>query len=150
MIISLKDSAVAKLPSPSPKKSLRSSQDNVIVGNTVLYGATSGSCYIAGVAGERFAVRNSGAIAVIEGIGDHGCEYMTGGVVLILGNYGRNIAAGMSGGIAYIYDPHNIIQHHCNPDMVAIEPYALWANNTIEKTNRAYSEQDIKQKPLAR
>src|SRR5690606_33394034 len=74
----------------------------IIVGNTVLYGATDGECYFRGVAGERFAVRNSGAIAVVEGVGDHGCEYMTGGVVVILGRTGRNFAAGMSGGIAYV------------------------------------------------
>jgi glutamate synthase (NADPH/NADH) large chain len=76
----------------------------IIVGNTVLYGAIEGECYFRGVAGERFAVRNSGAIAVVEGVGDHGCEYMTGGVVVVLGQTGRNFAAGMSGGIAYVLD----------------------------------------------
>jgi glutamate synthase (NADPH/NADH) len=80
------------------------SQDNIIVGNVCLYGATSGKAFIRGVAAERFCVRNSGAIAVVEGIGDHGCEYMTGGVAIILGLTGRNFAAGMSGGIAYVYD----------------------------------------------
>ena len=79
--------------------------ENIIVGNTVLYGAIAGEAYFQGVAGERFAVRNSGAVAVVEGCGDHGCEYMTGGVVVVLGETGRNFAAGMSGGIAYVYDP---------------------------------------------
>ena len=79
-------------------------EESIIVGNTVLYGAIAGECYFRGVAGERFAVRNSGAIAVVEGAGDHGCEYMTGGVVVVLGTTGRNFAAGMSGGIAYVLD----------------------------------------------
>ena len=79
-------------------------EESIIVGNTVLYGAIAGECYFRGVAGERFAVRNSGAIAVVEGAGDHGCEYMTGGVVVVLGQTGRNFAAGMSGGIAYVLD----------------------------------------------
>ena len=79
-------------------------EQSIIVGNTVLYGAIAGECYFRGVAGERFAVRNSGAIAVVEGAGDHGCEYMTGGVVVVLGPTGRNFAAGMSGGIAYVLD----------------------------------------------
>ena len=79
-------------------------EESIIVGNTVLYGAISGECYFRGVAGERFAVRNSGAVAVVEGAGDHCCEYMTGGVVVVLGQTGRNFAAGMSGGIAYVLD----------------------------------------------
>ena len=79
-------------------------EKSIIVGNTVLYGAIAGECYFRGVAGERFAVRNSGAIAVVEGTGDHGCEYMTGGVVVVLGQTGRNFAAGMSGGVAYVLD----------------------------------------------
>ena len=82
----------------------RDPTENIIVGNTVLYGAIAGEAYFQGVAGERFAVRNSGAVAVVEGVGDHGCEYMTGGVVVVLGETGRNFAAGMSGGIAYVYD----------------------------------------------
>ena len=81
--------------------------ENVIIGNVALYGATSGEAYIRGMAGERFAVRNSGASAVVEGVGDHGLEYMTGGTVVILGQTGKNLAAGMSGGIAYIYDPNH-------------------------------------------
>ncbi|MEO0691230.1 MAG: glutamate synthase subunit alpha, partial [Pseudomonadota bacterium] len=83
----------------------RDATDNIIVGNTVLYGAIAGEAYFNGVGGERFAVRNSGAIAVVEGTGDHTCEYMTGGVVVVLGKTGRNFAAGMSGGVAYVYDP---------------------------------------------
>jgi len=97
-------------------------QENIIVGNTVLYGAISGECYFRGVAGERFAVRNSGASAVIEGVGDHGCEYMTGGIVVVLGNTGRNFAAGMSGGIAYVIDENNDFKDRCNLAMVDLEP----------------------------
>ncbi len=96
--------------------------DNIICGNTVLYGAIAGEAFINGVAGERFAVRNSGAVAVIEGTGDHGCEYMTGGTVIVLGNTGRNFAAGMSGGIAYVYDPDGEFEAKCNMSMVTLEP----------------------------
>ena len=96
--------------------------DNIICGNTVLYGAIAGEAFINGVAGERFAVRNSGAVAVIEGTGDHGCEYMTGGTVIVLGNTGRNFAAGMSGGIAYVYDPDGEFEAKCNLSMVTLEP----------------------------
>ena len=96
--------------------------DNIIVGNTVLYGATSGECYFSGVAGERFAVRNSGAIAVVEGLGDHGCEYMTGGMVVVLGQTGRNFAAGMSGGVAYVLDETGDFEKRCNLAQVALEP----------------------------
>jgi glutamate synthase (NADPH/NADH) large chain len=88
----------------------------------VLYGAIEGECYVRGVAGERFAVRNSGAIAVIEGAGDHCCEYMTGGVVVVLGRTGRNFAAGMSGGIAYVLDEDGSFASHCNLAMVELEP----------------------------
>jgi glutamate synthase (NADPH/NADH) large chain len=97
-------------------------QESIIVGNTVLYGAISGECYFRGVAGERFAVRNSGAIAVIEGAGDHCCEYMTGGVVIVLGPTGRNFAAGMSGGIAYVLDEDGSFERRCNLTMVELEP----------------------------
>jgi len=96
--------------------------DNIICGNTVLYGAISGEAFINGVAGERFAVRNSGAVTVVEGTGDHGCEYMTGGTVVVLGNTGRNFAAGMSGGIAYVYDPEGTFESKCNMSMVTLEP----------------------------
>ena len=95
---------------------------SIIVGNTVLYGAIAGECYFRGVAGERFAVRNSGAIAVVEGVGDHGCEYMTGGVVVVLGATGRNFAAGMSGGIAYVLDEEDNFSSRCNLAMVDLEP----------------------------
>ena len=97
-------------------------EESMIVGNTVLYGAISGECYFRGIAGERFAVRNSGAIAVIEGLGDHGCEYMTGGVVVVLGATGRNFAAGMSGGIAYVLDMEGDFERRCNMAMVDLEP----------------------------
>ena len=97
-------------------------EDNVIVGNVALYGATAGEAFIHGLAGERFCVRNSGAHAVVEGIGDHGCEYMTGGRVVILGRTGRNFAAGMSGGIAYVLDREGNFWQHCNPGMVDLDP----------------------------
>lgn len=96
-------------------------EENVIIGNTALYGATSGEAYIRGIAGERFAVRNSGVNVVVEGVGDHGCEYMTGGRVVILGQTGRNFAAGMSGGVAYIYDEQGDFYKHCNIEMVLLE-----------------------------
>ena len=96
--------------------------DNIIVGNTVMYGAISGEAFFNGVAGERFAVRNSGAIAVVEGCGDHGCEYMTGGTVVVLGETGRNFAAGMSGGVAFVYDPKGEFAGRCNTTMVNLEP----------------------------
>ena len=97
-------------------------EDSIIIGNTVLYGAITGECYFRGVAGERFAVRNSGAIAVVEGAGDHCCEYMTGGVVVVLGRTGRNFAAGMSGGIAYVLDEDDTFASRCNLSMVELEP----------------------------
>jgi glutamate synthase (NADPH/NADH) large chain len=105
-----------------PADSKLVSHENIIVGNTVLYGATSGECYFSGVAGERFAVRNSGAIAVVEGLGDHGCEYMTGGMVIVLGQTGRNFAAGMSGGVAYVLDEEGGFEQRCNMSMVQLEP----------------------------
>ena len=95
--------------------------ENIICGNTCFYGATSGEAYISGVAGERFGVRNSGATAVVEGLGDHGCEYMTGGTVIVLGKTGRNFAAGMSGGIAYVYDPEGEFASSCNMTSVDLE-----------------------------
>ncbi|MEI8207915.1 MAG: glutamate synthase large subunit [Methylococcales bacterium] len=105
-----------------PKECPIKPEENIIVGNTVLYGAISGECYFNGVAGERFAVRNSGAIAVVEGVGDHGCEYMTGGVVVVLGKTGRNFAAGMSGGVAYVLDGDCNFDQLCNLSMVDLEP----------------------------
>lgn len=100
----------------------RKASESIIAGNTLLYGATSGELFAAGVVGERFAVRNSGAIAVVEGTGDHGCEYMTGGIVLVLGRTGRNFAAGMSGGIAYVLDEDGRFEQRCNMAMVEVEP----------------------------
>ncbi|WP_338467558.1 glutamate synthase large subunit [Novosphingobium sp. ZN18A2] len=105
-----------------PDNVKREPTENIIVGNTVLYGAIAGEAFFNGVAGERFAVRNSGAIAVVEGTGDHGCEYMTGGVVVVLGKTGRNFAAGMSGGIAYVYDPDGNFASLCNAAMVDVLP----------------------------
>jgi len=99
-------------------------EDSIILGNTVLYGAIAGECYFRGVAGERFAVRNSGAVAVVEGTGDHGCEYMTGGIVVVIGQTGRNFAAGMSGGIAYVLDEDRTFEKRCNLAMVELEPVA--------------------------
>ena len=104
---------------------------NIIVGNTVLYGATSGEAFFRGVAGERFAVRLSGATAVVEGTGDHGCEYMTGGTVVVLGKTGRNFAAGMSGGIAYVYDEDGQFARRCNPSMVVLGPVASSAEQEL-------------------
>ncbi|MDY3816712.1 MAG: glutamate synthase subunit alpha, partial [Candidatus Limiplasma sp.] len=95
--------------------------ENIIIGNVALYGATSGQAYVCGQAGERFAVRNSGATAVVEGIGDHGCEYMTGGCVAVLGKTGRNFAAGMSGGVAYVLDENHDLYLRVNKQMVDIE-----------------------------
>jgi glutamate synthase (NADPH/NADH) large chain len=95
--------------------------ESIVVGNTVLYGAIEGECYFSGIAGERFAVRNSGAVAVVEGVGDHGCEYMTGGIVVVLGDTGRNFAAGMSGGVAYVLDDGRFASR-CNLAMVELEP----------------------------
>ena len=98
-------------------------EENIVIGNVVLYGATSGEAFFNGVAGERFAVRNSGATAVVEGVGDHGCEYMTNGLVVVLGSCGRNFAAGMSGGIAYVFDEKGeFTEERCNLSMVDLEP----------------------------
>ena len=96
-------------------------EENVIIGNTVLYGATAGRAFFRGLAGERFAVRNSGVSAVVEGVGDHGCEYMTGGRVVVLGRTGRNFAAGMSGGIAYVLDEDGGFRGRCNTELVGFE-----------------------------
>ncbi len=106
---------------PPAESKIDRAENNIIVGNTVLYGAIKGECYFRGVAGERFCVRNSGATAVVEGVGDHGCEYMTGGIVVCLGTTGRNFAAGMSGGIAYVLDEAGDFEQRCNPAMVELE-----------------------------
>jgi glutamate synthase (NADPH/NADH) large chain len=127
--------------------------EHIIVGNTVLYGAIEGEAYFNGVAGERFAVRNSGAAAVVEGTGDHGCEYMTGGTVVVLGPTGRNFAAGMSGGVAYVYDEDGDFARRCNPAMVALEPVlaekeqrdkvpaAIW--HTVQRGGKAEADEVI-------
>jgi glutamate synthase domain-containing protein 3 len=105
-----------------PKESTFVPEDNVIVGNVLLYGATGGRAFLRGLAAERFCVRNSGARAVVEGVGDHGCEYMTGGRAVILGPTGLNFAAGMSGGVAYIYDPKGEFPAKCNMGTVDLDP----------------------------
>ncbi len=105
-----------------PANAAYKADESIVVGNTVLYGAIEGECYFSGIAGERFAVRNSGAIAVVEGVGDHGCEYMTGGIAVIIGKTGRNFAAGMSGGIAYVLDEDGSFAARCNLAMVELEP----------------------------
>merc|ERR1712046_477450 len=112
---------IAVRPGPELRSQSFSAEQNVVVGNVCLYGATRGSAYFSGKAGERFAVRNSGANCVVEGVGDHGCEYMTGGRVVVLGDTGRNFAAGMSGGVAYVLDPHNVFADRCNMGMVGLE-----------------------------
>ncbi len=128
-----------------PKGVHREPTENIIVGNTVLYGAIAGEAYLAGVAGERFAVRNSGAVAVVEGTGDHGCEYMTGGVVCVLGKTGRNFAAGMSGGVAYVYDPDGSFAALCNLAQVELSPIVPGADpeeGTGRPAQRARSVHD--------
>ena len=112
----------AKISVRVPDESTIVPEENIIIGNVALYGATSGEVYINGKAGERFCVRNSGAKAVVEGIGDHGCEYMTGGVAVILGDVGRNFGAGMSGGIAYVYDPNQTFKNKCNQEGLNLDP----------------------------
>jgi glutamate synthase (NADPH/NADH) large chain len=111
-------------------------EDNIVIGNTVMYGAIDGEAYFRGVAGERFCVRNSGASAVVEGTGDHGCEYMTGGTVVVLGPTGRNFAAGMSGGIAYVFDDDGTFATRCNTSMVALEP-------VLAEAEQAKAESDL-------
>ena len=103
-----------------PKESTFKAEETIIIGNVALYGATSGKAFISGVAGERFCVRNSGAVAVCEGVGDHGLEYMTGGMAVILGETGKNFAAGMSGGIAYVYDPKHSLYKKINKSLVSV------------------------------
>jgi glutamate synthase (ferredoxin) len=105
--------------------------ENTIIGNTAFYGAVSGEAYVGGLAGERFGVRNSGLSAVVEGVGDHGCEYMTGGRVIVLGRTGRNFAAGMSGGIAYVYDEDKAFKSRCNMDMVELGPLSEDDRDTV-------------------
>ena len=106
------------------KESSYRPHEHMIIGNVAFYGATSGEAYIRGQAGERFCVRNSGVTAVVEGVGDHACEYMTGGTVVVLGATGRNFAAGMSGGTAYVHDPNNQFERFCNLEMVDLDPFS--------------------------
>jgi glutamate synthase (NADPH/NADH) large chain/glutamate synthase (ferredoxin) len=115
--------------------------ENIIIGNTALYGATTGEAFFSGVAGERFAVRLSGATAVVEGTGDHGCEYMTGGTVLVLGKTGRNFAAGMSGGIAYVYDEDGRFASRCNTSMVSLEKVGTAAEQHAGGKTRMHKDQ---------
>ena len=121
-------------------KSPIKAEENIIVGNTVLYGAIAGECFFSGVAGERFAVRNSGAIAVVEGAGDHCCEYMTGGVVVVLGRTGRNFAAGMSGGVAYVFDIDGDFSSKCNLSMVALQSVKKEKNSNSYKGNGHFND----------
>ena len=125
-----------------PRESGIVPENSIIVGNTVLYGAISGECYFRGVAGERFCVRNSGAVAVVEGVGDHGCEYMTGGCVVVIGPTGRNFAAGMSGGVAYVLDEDGDFERRCNLSMVELEPVPAAAEDQRR-------EDDMKMRDLA-
>jgi len=118
---------------------------NIIIGNTALYGATTGEAFFSGVAGERFAVRLSGATAVVEGTGDHGCEYMTGGTVVVLGKTGRNFAAGMSGGIAYVYDVDGEFASRCNTSMVSLEHVGTAVE---QKGNKTRLHQDQADEPM--
>ena len=129
----------AKLIVYPDKTSTFKPSENAIVGNVSFYGATSGEAYLRGMAGERFCVRNSGAKVVVEGVGDHGCEYMTGGLVVILGETGRNFAAGMSGGVAYIWDKKGDFATKLNGEMVAIEDLTVEDENIL----RMYVEQHL-------
>ena len=124
---------------PNDKSPIKA-EENIIVGNTVLYGAIAGECFFSGVAGERFAVRNSGAIAVVEGAGDHCCEYMTGGVVVVLGRTGRNFAAGMSGGVAYVFDIDGDFSSKCNLSMVALQSVKKEKNSNSYKGNGHFND----------
>jgi len=116
-----------------PKKSTFRAEENIIIGNVAFYGATGGEAYIRGMAGERFCVRNSGVHTVVEGVGDHCCEYMTGGRVVILGSTGRNFGAGMSGGIAYVFDKSEDFESKCNKDMVSVEEIEDEDQNTLRE-----------------
>jgi Glutamate synthase domain 2 len=119
-----------KLVVRTPQNAGYEASENIVAGNVALYGATQGECYVNGAAGERFAVRNSGVKGVVESVGDHGCEYMTGGAIAVLGDVGKNFAAGMSGGIAYVYDPENALEDRANTGMVTV-------SNTLEESDRA-------------
>jgi len=133
-----------KLIAYPSKASTLIAEDNVIIGNVAFYGATSGEAYVRGMAGERFCVRNSGVHAVVEGVGDHGCEYMTGGRVVVLGSAGRNFAAGMSGGIAYVFDEESNFAEQCNLEMVGLETLddADEINEVLLMIRRHYAHTD--------
>lgn len=138
----------AKLVIKVPEGATIIPEDNVITGNVTLYGATAGRAYINGKAGERFCVRNSGAKTVVEGIGDHGCEYMTGGVAVILGEVGRNFGAGMSGGIAYAYDPNKTFEKNCNKEALNLLPVEE-AKDIAELKDLIESHYNCTMSPLA-
>jgi len=126
-----------------PETSPFEAEENIIAGNVIGYGATGGEIFLRGVVGERFCVRNSGATAVVEGVGDHGCEYMTGGRVVVLGPTGRNFAAGMSGGVAYVYDPDGVLERRLNRDMVVLEELAdADADEVFELVERHFAATD--------
>ncbi|MFP6776092.1 MAG: glutamate synthase large subunit [PS1 clade bacterium] len=134
-----------------PKNSTFKAQNEIIAGNVCGYGATSGELYLSGCVSERFCVRNSGATSVVEGVGDHGCEYMTGGIVVILGEVGRNFAAGMSGGVAYVYNPNKTLELMCNLSMVDIDPMDIEAEKELHKfvsNHTKYTDSDIGNKIL--
>jgi glutamate synthase (NADPH) large chain len=135
-----------------PKVSRFAAEDNVLIGNTVLYGATSGEAYLSGLAGERFAVRNSGARCVVEGVGDHACEYMTGGVVVVLGNTGRNFGAGMSGGTAYVFDRQRTFRERCNTEMIELESLVdesdIWLVYGLIENHVRYTQSQLARKIL--
>ncbi|MBI3302298.1 MAG: glutamate synthase subunit alpha, partial [Deltaproteobacteria bacterium] len=129
-----------------PVGSTFKAEDNIIIGNVAFYGATSGEAYIKGMAGERFCVRNSGVQAVIEGVGDHGCEYMTGGRVVVIGKTGRNFAAGMSGGVAYVFDADGTFRNRCNLETVLLEHLEEWDLQEVEKMiwrHSAYTNSEL-------
>ena len=136
-----------------PLKATFKAEENILIGNTVLYGATGGKAYFRGVAGERFAVRNSGATAVVEGVGDHGCEYMTGGVVVVLGSTGRNFAAGMSGGTAFVLDEAQQFRSLCNMAMVELEavtdPEDMVLLQRLIEDHRDYTQSAVAERLLA-
>jgi glutamate synthase (ferredoxin) len=134
------------------KKATFVAEDNILIGNVAFYGATSGQAYIRGKAGERFGVRNSGVHAVVEGVGDHGCEYMTGGRVVVIGETGRNFAAGMSGGIAYVWDPKGDFKVRCNMGMVGLEellPEDVETVFQMLKNHQTYTDSAVAKKLLA-
>jgi len=132
--------SAARLIVYPPKQASYVPEENIIIGNVAFYGATSGEAFIRGKAGERFCVRNSGAKVVVEGVGDHGCEYMTGGIAVILGATGLNFAAGMSGGVAYVYDVQNKFQSLCNPEMVDLDPLDCDDSNALHQLIQRHFE----------